>query len=120
MVAKKKVDPEMALAAKFHAAVAAQLEAIERIAKIMNPTNQNEIEPVARASASVAHSLRETKALIQPDNEAAADDDDDDIDDADPIPRDIDTFRDELERRIRGIIETQRAATRRRVSGAGR
>ena len=118
MVAKKKIDPEMALAAKFHAAVAAQLEAIERIAKIIKPSNQSEIEPVARASASVARSLRETKALIQPDNEAAADGDD--IDDADPIPRDIDTFRDELARRIRGIIETQRAATRRRTSGAGR
>ena len=113
-MSNKPIEPEqqrLALAQKMHEVIADQMEAIKRIIKVVAPADQAEAEHAARAMANVSRSLRETKALIQPENEARADD----SDDADPIPRDIDAFRDELARRIRGIIETRRAGMQERL-----
>jgi hypothetical protein len=54
--------------------------------------------------ASISRALREIATLVQPDEVKAPDDADDD-----PVPRDIDEFRNELARRIRGFIEARSA-----------
>ena len=55
-----------------------------------------------RDSASISRTVREIAALNQPTEVAPADEADDD-----PVPRDIDEFRYELARRIRGFIEAR-------------
>jgi len=84
-------------------AVECQMDAIDRIVKNIAPSDQIEAEHGARTLASVSRTLREIQALNKPEDEAPPDDVDDD-----PIPRDIDEFRRELARRIRGFIETRR------------
>ncbi len=111
-------EQRLALALKFHDAVVGALEAIQRISSVIKPADHNEIEKIARASACVTRSLREIQALAQPETEAPADDIDDD-----PIPQDIDEFRDALAARIRGIIDVRRArrlARLERSDGPGR
>ena len=104
----------MALSHKIYAVVADQIEAIKRISSVVKPADLSEAEHAARTMAGLSRSLREMHALTQPENKAPAND----VDDQDPIPRDIDEFRFELARRIRGIIEEQRAGVDERLDEA--
>lgn len=99
------VSPQqrMALALRIQQVVERQMDAVERVLAKITPSDQMEAEHGARALASVARTLREIKALNTPDDETPPDAADDD-----PIPRDIDEFRRELARRIRGFIEARR------------
>lgn len=96
-----------ALAQHMMRAAECEIDAVERILAKVNPEGPVEAEQCARTVASVARTLREIAALNQPDEVTPADDTDDD-----PVPLDIDEFRYELARRIRGFIENRR-------SGAG-
>jgi hypothetical protein len=82
-----------------------QMAAITRIVDVIAPSNPVEVEQSARVMASLSRSLREIKALIQPEPETPPDDADDD-----DMPRDIDAFRNELARRIRDIVDARPGA----------
>lgn len=96
----------MALALRIMRVVECQMDAVERIVKNIAPSDQIEAEHGARTLASVSRTLREIQALSKPEDEAPPDAAD--AEDDDPIPRDIDEFRRELARRIRGFIEAER------------
>lgn len=99
------VSPQqrMALALRIRRVVEHEMDAIERIVNHIKPSDQVEAEHGARTLASVARTLRVIQALNEPEDETPPDAADDD-----PIPRDIDEFRRELARRIRGFIEVRR------------
>jgi hypothetical protein len=100
----KSPQQRLALAQRLLAVVEVEMAAIERIATAVKPLDQTEAEQGSRTIANVSRVTREIKELIQPENETPADDVDND-----PMPRDIDEFRRELSRRLRGIIEARRA-----------
>ena len=120
---RAEVDPDVALitpqqrlaiAGKLHEVVEQGMEAIKRIMEVVSPANQNEAEHGARTMAHVSRALREMQELMQPATENETPDDDADDD---PIPLDIDEFRRELARRLRGIIEARRARLSGRLDG---
>jgi hypothetical protein len=92
----------LALALRMQRVVERQMDAVERIVEKIVPADQAEAEHGARALASVARTLREIRALTRPDDEAPPDATDDD-----PVPRDIDEFRDALARRIEAFIDAE-------------
>jgi hypothetical protein len=112
---RAEIDPEVALATtqqrlaiagKMQEVVEQGMEAIKRIMQVVSPADQTEAEHGARTVAHVSRALREMQELMQPpiESEKPADDVD-----GDPTPRDIDEFRRELARRLRGIIDARRA-----------
>jgi hypothetical protein len=105
VVGEEPASPQqrMALALRIQRVVEQEMDAVERILKAIAPSDQVEAEHGARTLASVSRTLREIRALNVPAQETAPDAADDD-----PIPRDIDEFRRELTRRIRGFIEARR------------
>jgi DNA-binding Lrp family transcriptional regulator len=104
-VTKDTVSPEQraALALRIQQIVEREMDAVERILANIQPADQLEAEHSARTLASVSRTLREIAALNKPDEAMAPDEADDD-----PVPREIDEFRRELARRIRGFIEARR------------
>lgn len=109
------LDPErlantrLALAARLQDAVDAHLQAVKRVLAVVTPTDHGEAELCSRTLANVAEALSEVAFLTRPPEDemtphADADADDDD----DIVPRDVDEFRRELTRRIRGFIEARR------------
>lgn len=108
----KSPQQRLALAQRLLAVVEVEMAAIERIATAVKPLDQTEAEQGSRTIANVSRVTREIKELIQPENETPADDVDND-----PMPRDIDEFRRELSRRLRGIIEARRARISERPDG---
>lgn len=101
----RPVSPERraALAARIMDVVERQLTAVETVLATVKPSDQGEGERSTRMLASIALTLREIAALNQPDEVTPPDEAEDD-----PVPRDIDDFRRELARRIRGFIEAER------------
>ncbi len=93
------LQQRMALALRMQSVVEREMDAIERILEKVTPADQIEAEHGARALASISRTLREISALNEPQPETPTDETDDD-----PVPRDIDEFRNELARRIRGFI----------------
>ena len=92
------------LAARIQGIVAQGLDAVERVLSKVGPADEGGAERSARTLAAVARTLQEMAAFTKPEEATPPDDADDD-----PIPRDIDEFRRELTRRIRGFIEARRA-----------
>lgn len=95
----------VAIAARMQQVVERQMDAVERVLAILGPANQIEAERTARTLASTARTLRDIAAFNQPDEMTAPDAADDD-----PVPRDIDAFRDALARRIEAFVAARRAA----------
>jgi hypothetical protein len=93
---------------RLQGAIARILQAIEAtIARLAaGPQHLREMEQAGRALSALTRTLRELNALL---SQHRADDDA-------PDPRDIDEFRQELARRLRGII----AARRQRIEEAKR
>lgn len=91
------------LAARIVDIVDEQMNAVRRVLATVNPKDQAEGEHGTRMLASLAVTLRESAAILHLDQMTAPDAADDD-----PVPRDIDEFRNELARRIRGFIEAER------------
>lgn len=123
MVAKKEIAPElqpraeilppagpvspqqrMAIAQRIMRVVECQITAVERIVETVKPTDQLEAEHGAHTLASVSRTLREIALLNKPEDATPPDEADDD-----PIPRDIDEFRDELARRINEFVDARRS-----------
>lgn len=94
-----------ALALRIQSAVERELAAVERVLDKIEPSDPSEAERSARTLASISRTLREAAALNQPDPVTPLPHETDN----DPVPRDIDEFRRELARRIRGLIEARRA-----------
>jgi len=90
-----------------------EMDAIERIVAVLRPSDPLEAEHGARTLASVSRVLRDITHLTTPDNETLSDDDA-----IDPVPRDVDEFRNELARRIRNLIEERTANRRGSSDGA--
>lgn len=96
--------------ARAFAAVGRQIAIIEGIQTTLMPVQAAQAERSARVLATLNKSLLEITEATKPDESANADDADD------AIPRDIDEFRRELARRIRGLVDAER---RREGQGAG-
>lgn len=103
-------DLRKANALRIQQLVATTLAAVEGVLAKVGPADEGGAERSGRTLAAVARTLQEMSAIAQPDDETPPDDADHDDDFG---PRDIDEFRQELARRIRGIVEARRA----RVSG---
>lgn len=97
-------EARIALAARIHKTVERGLDAVERVLGKVDPADPSEAERSARTLAAVARTLHEIAAFTKPDEMTPPDEADDD-----PVPQDIDEFRRELTRRIRGFIERRRA-----------
>ena len=79
------------------------LDAVQRVIVNVAPGDQAANDHCARTLASVSRSLRDIAALNKLAEVKAPDEAEDD-----PVPRDMDEFRYELARRIRGFIENER------------
>jgi hypothetical protein len=121
MVRKKEHTPQrsidlaearLALAARLQSAAELELDAVMGLLAVMSPGNNAEADRTARTLASVARTLREIAALNQPDEVTPPDESDDD-----PVPDDIDEFREALARRIEAFVAARRAADDGEVSG---
>jgi hypothetical protein len=106
------VTPERraAIAARIMDVVERQMDAVERVLDTVQPNDQGEGERGTRMLASISQTLRETAALVAPEETTQPNETDDDT-----PPRDIDAFREELARRIHAFIDARQA----RQSGAG-
>jgi hypothetical protein len=89
-------------AARIQKIVTRGLDAVERVLDQVGPSDQGGAERSARTLAAVARTLQEMAAITQPDEGAPPDETDDD-----PVPRDIDEFRNELARRIHALIDAR-------------
>ena len=94
-------EPALPYAARLQRIVDGQLAVIERTLKVMGPASSAEAERTARTLATISRTVQEIKATAE--GRMSSDEADDD-----PVPRDIDEFRRELARRIRGFIEARR------------
>ena len=105
MVTADPLSPEqrLAMALRIQRVVEREMDAMERILAVIQPSDQIEAEHGARTLAGVSRALREIKALIEPDEVAPPDDTDDDS-----VPLDIDEFREELARRINEFVDAER------------
>lgn len=97
-------EARAAVAARIHGVVAQSLDAVERVLALAGPADEVGAERSARTIAAVARTLADLAVFAKPNDVTPPYD----IDDDDPIPRDIDEFRFELARRIRGFIEARR------------
>lgn len=95
----------VAIAARIATVVERELDAVERVLKVIGPNNQVEAERSARTLASIGRALREIAAFNES-HEVTPDDADDDA-----VPRDIDEFRNELARRINEFVDARRSGT---------
>jgi hypothetical protein len=93
------------LARRLQSVIGKQIDAIERVTALVG--DSPEIGEGARALAAVSRSLREAHELIQP---TEAEKKSNDADEA--FPYDVEQFRDELSRALRGIIEERRQQVR--------
>jgi hypothetical protein len=86
--------------ARLQRVIEGQFNVLDRTLKVLNPTNDAEAERTSRTLAGITRMLQElkvtaTSAGLTPPDEA----------DHDPIPRDMDEFRNELARRIHALID---------------
>jgi hypothetical protein len=98
-------DARAALALRIQRVAEREMDAVERILDVLGPSDHAEADRCARALAVIARTLREITALNTPEDVTRADDTD-----SDAIPVDLDALRCELARRIKGLIEAERAA----------
>lgn len=94
------------LAARILDIVERQMDATERVLKTVDPKDQGEGERSTRVLTSIGLMLRETAALLQPDQTGTPDAADDDS-----VPADLDQFREALARRIEAFIDARRGGT---------
>lgn len=100
-----------AIAARIQNVIEREMTAVERMLDTSGTCGESGAGNNARALAGIARTLREVALLIKPEQVTPPHEADDD-----PIPRDIDAFRDELARRIEAFVAAERAAADREVS----
>ena len=91
-------EPPLPFAERLRRVLDAEMQVAERTLKVLGPASAAEAERTGRILALVSRTVQEIKATA----EGRADEADDDA-----VPGDIDEFREELARRIRGFIETR-------------
>jgi hypothetical protein len=91
------------IAARIQGVVVQHLSAVEKVLAALGAADALEAERESRTLASLSRTVREIAVLNASEPQAPRDEADDD-----PIPSDIDEFRRELARRIRGFIEARR------------
>ncbi len=98
-------EGEEAIVPRLQGAVAHVLQAIEAtIARLAaEPHHAREMEQAGRALSSLTRTLRELSALLAQ-HKAATDDDE--------VPVDMDAFRKDLTRRLRGLVEEEKQRER--------
>ena len=89
-----------ALAVRIQNVVEREMAVVERVVNLLGPADEAEAERTVRTLAGITRTLREIAALNQPDEVTPPNETDND-----PIPRDIDEFRNELARRINALID---------------
>jgi hypothetical protein len=94
-------------------AVGKQIDIIERVQATLLPAHALQSERSVRVLSILNKALLEITEMSEPE-ESVPDDTDDD-----PIPQDIDEFRRELARRIRGLVDAERAAAGPGAGGGG-
>jgi hypothetical protein len=99
------------IAARIQGVVVQHLSAVEKVLAVLGAADALEANRDSRTLASLSRTVREIAALNASEPQAPPDEADDD-----PVPSDIDEFRRELARRIRGFIEARRNGPG-RVSG---
>lgn len=101
---ESKEEEPAAIVPRLRSAVARVLPAIEAtVARLAATQHPREMEQAGRTLGALTRALRELTALLdQHKAEAGADER--------PSPEEIDEFRQELSRRLRGIIEARKAA----------
>ena len=80
--------------------VAGQMAAIERTLNVLGPANSAEAERTARILATIARTVQEIKATAE--GRVSTDETNND-----PVPRDMDVFRETLALRIRSFIDDE-------------
>jgi len=98
------VSPQQraALAQRIQNVVEREMTVLERVVGVLGPSNEAAAERTAQTLAGISRTLREIAALNRPDEVTPPDEADDD-----PVPRDIDEFRNELARRIHALIDAR-------------
>ena len=92
-----------AVALRLLEAAEQEIRAVQKVLAVLDPTNKDEAERTARTLASIAKTLSGAAALNRAEDGTLNDDPE-----QDPIPGDIDEFRRELARRLRGLIDAER------------
>jgi hypothetical protein len=100
-----------ALSVRVYEAVQRQMDAIESIQRTLRPGKEMQSERTVRILATLNKALREIAAITKTDETTPSD-----AADKDPLPHNIDEFRRELARRIKGLVEAER---KRAGEGAG-
>jgi len=92
------LEPPLPFAERFRRVIDIQMQVAERTLKVLGPANAAEAERTGRILALVSRTVQEIKASAEGRADEAH---------RDSIPGDIDEFREELARRIRGFIEAR-------------
>lgn len=97
---------KFALALRIQEGVEQGLAAVKRVLDKIDPAKPDETERSARALANISHTLRELAAIVQPEPVTPPAHETNN----DPVPRDIDEFREALAIRIEAFVAARRAA----------
>jgi hypothetical protein len=92
-----------AVALRLLEAAEQEIRAVQKVLAVLDPSNRDEAERTARTLASISKTLCGAAALNRPEDGTLNDDPQ-----QDPVPGDIDEFRRELARRLRGLIDAER------------
>jgi hypothetical protein len=103
--------PPAALAIRVYDAVQRQMDAIESIQRTLRPTQEIQSERTVRILAALNRALREIAMISKTDETTFSN-----ATDPDPVPNDLEQFRRELARRIKGLVDAERG---RAGEGAG-
>lgn len=95
-------EQRLVLAQRLQDAIGDQIDAIKHVTKLVGA--QEQLGDGARGLAAVSRSLRETHELLQPPDEEKKSD----VADHEPFPYDVEQFRQELARALRGILAERR------------
>jgi hypothetical protein len=102
-------ETPLPFAERLQRVIEAQMQVAERTLKVLGPASSAEAERTARILATVSRTVQDITATAK--GQLPADDADDD-----PVPRDIDEFREALARRIEAFVAAERASTDGKVS----
>jgi len=91
--------PPLPFAERMQRVLDAEMAVIERTLNVLGPASNAEAERTTRILATISRTLQEIQATAEGQTRDEAD--------HDAVPGDIDEFREELARRIRGFIEAR-------------
>lgn len=90
------------LAVRLQRAIDGHFDVIDRTLKVLTPSNSAEAERTTRTLAIISRTMHELTATANSAGPTPPDETDDD-----PVPRDMDAFRNELARRLHALIDAR-------------